>query len=181
VSESSARGAVRNRDLLTVYCNDHLAASIGGIELVKRMRGVHAGTTYDEPLGRLLVELHEENDALGGTMTALGLPVRRYKQLGLWVGEKLSRLKLNGRLLSRSPLSSLVEFEFLASAVRAKRSGFETLRELADVDDRLDAALLDRLIDQANRQHEWLTHARREVAAGVFGGRPASADEAADN
>jgi hypothetical protein len=178
VSDSSAGGQVRNPDLLTIYCNDHLAASIGGIELVKRMLGVHRGSRYEEPLRALLAELHEENDALAGMMAALGLPVRRYKQLGLWVGEKVSRLKLNGRVLTRSPLSSLVEFEFLASAVRAKRSGFETLRELADVDSRLDAQRLEQLVEQANRQHEWLTHARREVAAAVFGGRAEAADQA---
>lgn len=179
MSESSAGGGIRNRDLLTIYCNDHLAASVGGIQLVTRMLGVHRGSRYEEPLRSLLAELNEENDALAGQMTALDLPVRRYKQLGLWVGEKISRLKLNGRLISRSPLSSLVEFEFLASAVRAKRSGFETLREVADIDHRIDRELVDRLVDQANRQHEWLTHARREVAADVFGGRPQAADEAA--
>jgi hypothetical protein len=184
VSEPTADGAVRpglrNADLLTVYANDHLAASVGGIELVKRMIGVHRGSKYEQPLQELLVELREENDALEGIMRAMGLPVRRYKQVGLWVGEKLSRAKLNGRLLTRSPLSSLVEFEFLASAVRAKRSGFETLVEVASVDERADRAVLEGLVEQANRQHEWLTHARREVAADVFGGRPAAADEAAD-
>lgn len=178
MSESPAGAQIRNRDLLTIYCNDHLAASIGGIELVKRMLGVHRGDRYEEPLRTLLAELHEENDALASMMVALELPVRRYKQLGLWVGEKLSRLKLNGRVLTRSPLSGLVEFEFLASAVRAKRSGFETLRELADADPELDPQRLDQLIEQANRQHEWLSRARREVAAAVFGGRPGAADQA---
>lgn len=172
--------AQRNPALLAIYCNDHLAASVGGIELVKRMIAVHADLRYEARLRDLLGELREENDALTAQMTAVGLPVRRYKQVGLWVGEKLSRLKLNGHWLSRSPLSSLVEFEFLASAVRAKRSGFETLRALAVVDTRLDSVLLDRLIAQADRQHDWLTQARREVAAGVFGGDPAAADEAAD-
>lgn len=173
------RGVQRNAELLTIYCNDHLAASVGGIELVKRMIGAQQGTVYETRLRGLLDELRGEHDGLKGVMAELGLPIRRYKQLGLWVGEKVSRVKLNGRLMSRSPLSSLVEFEFLASAVRAKRSGFETLREVAAVDDRVDVELIDGLIEQANRQHEWLTHARREVAADVFGGRPESADEAA--
>ncbi|RZU32015.1 hypothetical protein [Blastococcus saxobsidens] len=175
----STRGGIRHAELLTIYCNDHLAASVGGIELVKRMIGAHRGSVYAGRLQQLLDELREEHDLLRGIMAELGLSIRRYKQAGLWVGEKLSRVKLNGRLLSRSPLSSLVEFEFLASAVRAKRSGFETLREVAAVDDRVDVEVIDRLIDQANEQHEWLTHARREVAADVFGGRPESADEAA--
>ncbi len=168
----------RNAELLGVYVNDHLAAATGGIELVSRMIGVHRGARWEQPLGQLLGELREERSALLGVTRALGIPVRQYKQLGVWLAEKVSRVKLNGRLLSRSPLSDLVEFEFLASAVRGKRSGFETLRIRAEVDDRLDRAELDRLIDQAHRQYEWLTEARREVAAEVFGGRPAVAGEA---
>jgi hypothetical protein len=171
---------VRSPDLLGIYCNDHLAAATGGIELVSRMIGVHKGTAYEPRLEQLLDELREERAGLRSSMAALGVPVRQYKQVGSWLGEKLSRLKLNGHLLSRSPLSDLVEFEFIATAVLAKRAGFETLREVAALDDRLDAALLDRLIAQADKQHDWLADARREVAARVFGGDPGPADAAAD-
>jgi hypothetical protein len=179
VSESSAAGAARNPDLLGIYCNDHLAAATGGIELVTRMLGRHRGTSYEQHLEQLLDELREERSGLAATMASLSLPVRQYKQIGSWVAEKISRGKLNGRLLSRSPLSDLVEFEFIATAVLAKRAGFETLRALAEVDPRVDRALLHRLIDQADRQHTWLAEIRREVAAAVFGGRPEAASDAA--
>jgi hypothetical protein len=181
MSESSAAGVVRNLDLLGIYCNDHLAASTGGVELVSRMLGRHRGDRWEQPLEQLLRELHEERGSLRVTMAALGLPVRTYKQLASWVAEKVTRGKLNGRLLSRSPLSDLVEFEFISTAVLGKRAGFETLLELADLDRRIDAALMQRLIEQANRQHEWLSEARREVAAGIFGGRPDAATEAASD
>ncbi|SNR23157.1 hypothetical protein [Blastococcus mobilis] len=181
MSESPAAGAVRNPDLLGIYCNDHLAAATGGIELVSRMLGVHRGTAYEPRLEELLDELREERARLRSSMAALGLPVRQYKQVASWVGEKLSRGKLNGRVLSRSPLSDLVEFEFIATAVLAKRAGFETLRALAEVDHRLDAGLLERLIAQADKQHGWLADARREVATRVFGGDPQPADAAADS
>ncbi|HVD29505.1 MAG TPA: hypothetical protein VNC79_13545, partial [Mycobacteriales bacterium] len=153
MSESSATGAVRNPDLLGIYCNDHLAAATGGIELVSRMLGRHRGTPHESNLEGLLDELREERAALRASMAALDLPVRQYKQVASWVGEKLSRLKLNGHVLSRSPLSDLVEFEFIATAVLAKRDGFESLRALADVDPRLDAGALDRMIAQADKQH----------------------------
>ena len=174
-----ATGGVRHADLLTVYSNDHLASATGGIQLVSRMIAEHRATPYAGPLTQLLAELHEERTAIRTTMRALGVPVRRYKQVVSWVGEKVARGKLNGRLARRSPLSSVVEFEFLSAAVLGKRSGFETLRLVADVDPRVDAALFDRLVAQADRQHEWLSRARREVAAGVFGGDPGSAQDAA--
>ena len=95
------------------------------------------------------------------------------------MGEKLSRGKLNGHLLSRSPLSDLIEFEFIATAVLGKRAGFETLRALAEVDRRLDAELLDRLIAQADKQHEWLVRGAPRGGGRVFGGDPATASEVA--
>jgi hypothetical protein len=176
VSETPASSGLRNPDLLGIYCNDHLASATGGIELVARMLSTHKGDRFEERLEQLLSELREEKTAYLKIMSALDIPVRQYKQLGVWLAEKVSRGKLNGRLLSRSPLSDLVEFEFLASGVRAKRSGFETLRIAADVEPRLPKDELDRLIDQAHRQYQWLTHTRREVAAEVFGGSVDAAD-----
>ena len=173
MSETPApTGAVAHPELLAIYVNDHIASAAGGIELVTRMIGVHQGSRHEAPLRQLLDELRQEKSDLTATARALGLPVRQYKQVAVWVAEKASRLKLNGYVLRRSPLSDLVEFEFLASAVRAKRSGFETLRIAAEVDSRIDPVLLDALIDQANRQYRWLTDVRREVAAEVFGGDP---------
>lgn len=181
MSETPAASGLRNAELFGIYINDHLASATGGIELVGRMLGVHRGTRYEEPLSQLLSELQEEKASLRSIMAAMDIGVTQYKQLGVWVAEKVSRVvKLNGRVLARSPLSDLVEFEFLASGVRAKRSGFETLRIAAEVEPRLPAAELDRLIDQAHRQYEWLTRARREVAADVFGGSAAAADRTPD-
>jgi hypothetical protein len=180
VPETPASSGLRNPELLAVYCNDHLAAATGGIELVGRMLSTHRGDRYEGPLEQLLTELREEKAAYLSIMSGLGIPVRQYKQLGVWLAEKISRGKLNGRVLSRSPLSDLVEFEFLASGVRAKRSGFESLRIAAEVEPRLPKTELDRLIDQAHRQYEWLTRARREVAATVFGGDAEAADRTPD-
>ncbi len=172
MSDTPSTTGAGHPELLAVYCNDHLASATGGIELVSRMIGAHRGSRHEPGLRQLLGELREEKAALTRTMASLGIPVRQYKQVAVWVAEKASRAKLNGSLFSRSPLSSLVEFEFLASAVRGKRSGFETLRITAGVDDRIDAPLFDRLIEQANRQYEWATDVRREIAAELFGGDP---------
>ncbi|MGY1744389.1 hypothetical protein [Blastococcus sp. SYSU D00695] len=180
MSQPTADGGIRSPDLLGVYVNDHLAAATGGVELVSRMLARHGGTPYERRLEELLDQLREERTAHLAMASALGIPVRTYKQVGTWVAEKLSRAKLNGRLFSRSPLSDLVEFEFIATAVLAKRAGFETLLELSAVEPRLDRALLERLVAQADEQHRWLADARREVAARVFGGSAGAADRAAD-
>lgn len=176
---STMSAGIRHPELLGIYVNDHLMAATGGVELVRRMLGTHRGDQYEQPLKQLLAELRDEKSAHLRMAETLGIPVRQYKQLASWVGEKLARMKPNGHLLSRSPLSDVVEFEFIASAVLAKRAGFETLREVAEAEPRLDKGLLDRLIRQADAQHEWLAEARREVAAAVFGGRAEPASEVA--
>ena len=73
MSESTAAGGVRNLDLLGVYCNDHLAAATGGIELVSRILGRHRGGQYEARLEELLDELREERAALRRSMAALAL------------------------------------------------------------------------------------------------------------
>ena len=77
MSESSAVAAVHDRDLLGIYCNDHLAAAVGGIELVSRMLSRHRGNEHEQKLEGLLDELREERSVLVSSMQALELPVRR--------------------------------------------------------------------------------------------------------
>jgi len=165
---------------LRIYCNDHLAASAGGIALVRRMLDHHRGDAYEQELRRLHDELREERAALRTTMAALGMPVSRVKQVLVQLAERVSRLKPDGRL-GRGPLSTVIEFEFLTGAVLLKRAGFETLLGLSEVDRRVDAALMTRLVEQADRQHRWLGDARRQHAAEVFGGRAERQDDASDS
>jgi hypothetical protein len=108
-----------DRKLLGIYLNDHLAVATAGVEASKRSRGSNAGT----PLGDFLDELHDdlEDDRaeLEALMSRLGVGKDRVKELAGWTGEKLGRLKLNGRLTSYSPLSRVVELETLLLIVEA--------------------------------------------------------------
>jgi hypothetical protein len=101
-------------------------------------------------------------------MVALGIPVRRYKVYAAWIGEKAGRLKFNGHLTSRSPLSSLEELEMLRLGVEGKAAGWRTLRVLADQDPRLDSGQLDELIARAQRQSGLLEELRVRAAADVI-------------
>ncbi len=102
-------------------------------------------------------------------MTALGIPVRSYKVCAAWIGEKAARLKLNGYLLARSPLSSLEELEMLRLGVEGKAAGWRTLRVLAEVDKRLDPGRLDELISRAQRQADLLEEFRVRAASQITG------------
>jgi hypothetical protein len=154
--------------LLGIYLNDHLAGATGGVELARRTARGRQGSSGDGDLGRLAREIAEDRRSLLDVMRRLGVPVRRHKVIAGWAGEKAGRLKANGRVVRRSPLSSLVELEAMRLGVEGKASGWRTLRELADGDDRLDAGLLDTLIARAHDQAELLEDIRVRRAAELF-------------
>lgn len=156
------------RDLLGVYLNDHLAGATAGTELVKRMARSRHSREEAGPLSRLAVEIGQDRSALLNLMASLGVTVRMYKVGAAWIGEKAGRLKLNGRLLSRSPLSDLEELELLRLGVEGKAAGWRTLRTLADTDTRLDAGRLDELISRASSQADELEELRVRAASRVI-------------
>lgn len=154
------------QDLLGVYLNDHLAGATLGMELARRMTAsAEPGSERATALTGLATEITEDRSALLGSMAALGIRVRGYKMFAAWAGEKTGRLKLNGRLLTRSPLSDLVETEFLRAAVAGKCACWRTLRELAERDGRLDPGHLDELIARADGQASALESLRSAAAA----------------
>jgi len=155
-------------DLLGIYLNDHLAGATGGTELARRMAGSHGGEQA-AALRRLAAEVAQDRAALLEFMAALGVPVRGYKVWAAWAGEKAARLKLNGGILSRSPLSSLEELEMMRLGVEGKAAGWRTLRSLAEIDSRLDAGRLDELISRARRQSDLLEELRVGAADQVVG------------
>ena len=151
--------------MIGIYLNDHLAGATAGTELARRMARSHRGQEEGEPLSRLAAEIKQDRSALLSIMASLGITVRAYKVGAAWIGEKAGRLKFNGRLLARSPLSDLVELELLRLGVEGKAAGWRTLRARADTDSRLDAGRLDELISRARSQVDELEELRVRAAS----------------
>ena len=160
-----------DRKLLGTYLNDHLAGSTVGLELAKRARGSNEGSDYGEALERVAREIEEDRDTLQKLMDALEIKRDRPKLLAAWTGEKLGRLKPNGRLLSYSPLSRLIELEMLALGITGKLSLWEALSEVAAEDSRLDPAELSRLSERAERQRAEVWKLRQRAAGEALSAR----------
>ena len=156
------------QDPLGIYLNDHLAGATAGLELARRVAGARQAPATGPELQRFAEEVAEDRAALLRIMGALGVPVRSYKVWAAWAGEKAGRLKPNGHLTARSPLSSLVELEMLRLGVEGKAAGWRTVRVLADRDGRLDAGELDELISRARGQAAFLEEARVRAAQQVI-------------
>ncbi len=154
--------------MLGIYLNDHLAGATAGHELVRRMAAAQRERAAGPTLARIAEEIAEDREALLEIMTELDEPVRQYKVAAGWAAEKVGRLKLNGHLTDRSPLSDFLELEGLRLGVEGKLALWRTLRNLADQDSRLQVAQLDDLAARAERQIETLEELRMTTGAEVF-------------
>jgi hypothetical protein len=81
------------------------------------------------------------------------------------MAERLGRLKLNGRLFTRSPLSRIVELETLLVGIRGKEALWTALRA---ADATLQGVDLDALIESARTQAEQVDEHRLREAAKTF-------------
>ncbi|MFD6986417.1 transaldolase, partial [Streptomyces sp. NPDC059956] len=118
--------------LLGIYLNDHYCAAVGGLELFRRAAKAQKGKESGELLAGLVRQVEEDRDALARIMSDLRVPTDHSKVAMGWLAEKAGRLKLNGRVLSRSPLSDVVEAEAMLLAVHGKAVGWRALRSLAE-------------------------------------------------
>jgi hypothetical protein len=116
--------------VLAIYLNDHLAGATAGLELARRAASSNRGSAYGSSLEQLATEVEQDRETLLAVMRSLEIGVDRLKVLGGWGAEKLGRLKLNGHLLSYSPLSRAVELEALLLGVQGKLALWRSLEQL---------------------------------------------------
>ncbi|MGW5331214.1 hypothetical protein [Streptomyces bauhiniae] len=157
-------------DLLGIYLNDHLAGATVGTNRARYVARASRGTPIGEALEPIAREIAQDRRSLLDIMARLGVPVRQYKVWAGRVTELAGRLKSNGRLVRRSPLTTVVELEFLRLGVEGKAAGWRTLRPLAETDGRLDPRQLDRLLERAERQLRTLEELRFRRSQEVFRG-----------
>ena len=145
-----------NSRSLRIYLQDHHAASAGGVALASRALGPH------HPLAR---QIARDRQALEHVMRQLSIAPSAIKVGIVRVAERVGRLKLNGSLFERSPLSSVIELETLVVGVRGKEALWTALQRanvsLEDVD-------LEALAESARAQGAELEALRLGAAAAAF-------------
>lgn len=152
-------------DGLSTYLNDHYAASVGAVELARRSTEANHGTALGRALARLTTEIEEDRSVLAAIMDDLGIRTDPAKATGGWLAEKLGRLKLNGSLVSYSPVSRLEELEMLALGVEGKLRLWVTLERAECVPTGTDVRTL---ISQARSQLERLERYRLDAVEEAF-------------
>lgn len=152
--------------LLATYLNDHLAGSTFGVELARRARGANEGTELGALLARLASEIEEDRGVLESIMESVGAGRDPLKARLAWLGEKIGRLKPNGRLLGYSPLSRLIELEGLDLGIAGKQAMWLALRTVADP--RLAGYDFAALSERAERQRAEVEDVRLAASREAF-------------
>ena len=152
---------------LATYLNDHLAGAMVGVELARRAAANNRSTTLGRALVQLAQDIEEDREALEDVMRRLDVGRDRLKVMASWSAEKLGRLKLNGELLSYSPLSRLEELELLKLGVEGKLALWRVLRHRLADDPRLRGVDLDGLIQRGTSQLRRLERHRLRAAEDV--------------
>lgn len=150
---------------LRIYLTDHQAASVAGFELAKRTLGSNRGSEFEAELAPVVEAIGEDKETLSEIMGSLGVSANPVKNVATWVAEKAGRVKLNGEILSYSPLSRVIEFEGLVSGIVAKRALWVSLLGLSDS---FDSGRLQGLIERADEQIETMQRLRDRAAEIAF-------------
>jgi hypothetical protein len=115
---------------LAIYLNDHLAGATLGVELARRLRSSNEGDPeMGQPLARICKEIEADHDVLKQLMEQLEIGRDQVKPVFAKAAERLGRLKLNGRIRGYSPLSRVLELEFLSGLVGGKMQLWNALEQ----------------------------------------------------
>jgi hypothetical protein len=145
---------------LSLYLRDHHAASAGGVALARRALGA------DHTITR---QIARDRKTLEHLMRQLDVPHSASKVALVRIAERLGRMKLNGRLFTRSPLSRIVELEALLVGIRGKEALWTALRT---ADASAQGVDLDALIESARTQAEQVDQHRLGAVGKTFSTSP---------
>jgi hypothetical protein len=143
-------------ELLPIYLNDHLALATAGRDLARRAAGSNRGTGLGDFLTAFAADVVADRQQLLDVMARLDVGQDPVKVAAGWLGEKLGRLKLNGRLFEYSPLSRVLELEGLMAGVHGKLALWRTLAAAAVEEPRIADIDFTNLIARAQEQLEAL-------------------------
>lgn len=138
------------------------------MSLAKRMAKENQGNEFGREMSQIAAAIEEDQAALERILKSVGARTRRWRQAGAILGERLSRLKLNGKLFSYSPLSRVLELEGLILGVSGKLQLWRSLLESRSQDSRFDVAALERLRERAEEQRRQLEQLHARAAKQAF-------------
>jgi len=143
-ADGSAPARTFDGRLLGIYLRDHHALLVAERELAARVRDGSPSAEERAFGAALYADATNDLSALEALLAAAGSAPSRTKEVAVRAAERLARLKLNGRLTSRSPFSSVTELEGCRLLLESARSLWAGMARLglgpADASERSERA-----------------------------------------
>jgi hypothetical protein len=137
---------------LTIFLRNHEAAARAGLDLIRRAAKAQRRRPWGEQLAVLANDAEADLLALQRLMRRLSVTPDPVLGTVLRVGERAGRLKPNGHLVRRAPLSDLVEVQGILTVLTLKSAGWRALAAAGVADDGEPG--LAELVARADRQRQ---------------------------
>ena len=154
---------------LAIYLNDHLAGSVGAIDMIGRLIKAYEGKPIGQFFKELYIDIRSDQDELRRLMSVLRVKESSIRKVGAWVIEKVSRPKLELVSKDETPNVGLFQaLEGLVLGIRGKEALWRALETVAVCWPQLERFDLKRLKNRAIDQGERVEAKRLEVLRQIF-------------
>ena len=153
---------------LSSYLNDHLAGSVGALELLDRLIEIYKGKPLELFFSDLRNEIGADQETLKELIARLGERESAVRKAGAWIVEKLSRAKIQLSETREGEMGLFLALEGLALGINGKRSLWRALAVASETVPHLrglDHATLEK---RAVEQYDRVEAKRLEIAREVF-------------
>jgi len=159
---------------LATYLNDHVAGSVGALQLIDTLAEHAQGDPLEAKLRALRLEIEEDQRTLRQILGRIAADEQRLKQAAAWVSEKVSQARLTLAAHAHRSLALVEGLEALGLGIQGKLGLWTLLAEVASRDPRLAGFGYEQLQTRATIQHA-VVERERIAAARVAFAVPAAA------
>ena len=153
---------------LNDYLNDHLAGSIGALELLDRTIETYEGKPLERFFRDLREDIHSDQEQLKELIAKLDIAESSVRKAGAWFIEKLSRPKIDLGEGGKVDIGLFLVLEALVLGITGKRSLWRALHAASRTVPGLARLDYSGLEKRAIEQCERVEARRLEVARAVF-------------
>ena len=157
-----------DHDKYSAYLNQHLTASDAGVKAFKAAAETWKDTPWEQVFLQLNTELEGSHDKVKALIARLGYEVSTTRTILAGVAEVAGRFNPLNLTRDNDGLMTQMEFDGLAAALRAQQMMWETLVVLSEIDDRLDRAECQAMVDLCEDQRRRVVEASADTAIARF-------------
>jgi len=155
---------------LASYLNDHLAGSVGALELLEHWAHLHDGKRLGDFFKEIEAEIRADQEKLREVMRSLGIEESNVRKASAWAAEKVGRARLTIAGYEPGSLGLVLTLEGLMMGVTGKKLMWRVLaaRNLPQLSGYDLKGLERRAEQQIERiEAEWIRAAQQAFAGTV--------------